>query len=137
VLVAEDNRADLFLIREALAQLDAELHVAGDGEEAIRYLARIEADPAALCPDLVILDINLPKHKGNEVLEALRGNPRCRQTPVLVVTTSDSQCDREMMDQLGTDGYFRKPSEYVEFMKLGEVARLLLDKKGEPRAHRI
>ena len=110
MLVAEDNRADLFLIREALAPLDVELHVAGDGEEAIRYLARVEADPEALCPDLVILDINLPKRNGNEVLKALRSNARCGQIPVLVVTTSDLQRDREMMDGLGTQGYFRKPS---------------------------
>jgi DNA-binding response OmpR family regulator len=80
-------------------------------------------------PDLVILDINLPRKSGREVLRALRQSPNCGRTPVLVVTSSDSQRDRDEMANLGASLYFRKPSDYNEFMKLGDVVKTLLAKE--------
>jgi chemotaxis family two-component system response regulator Rcp1 len=128
ILVVEDNRADLFLIRDALgaAQVNAEIHVAEDGEKALRFLDAAQNDESAPCPSLVLLDINLPRKKGGDVLRHIRQMSRCADTLVLVVTSSDSPRDRQEMDSLGTNGYFRKPSEYAEFMKLGHVVRALL-----------
>jgi chemotaxis family two-component system response regulator Rcp1 len=128
ILVVEDNRADLFLIRDALASagVDADIHVAEDGEKALRFLDAAQSDESAPCPVLVILDINLPRKKGGDILRHLRRLRRCADALVLVVTSSDSVRDREEMDRLGTNGYFRKPSEYAEFMKLGHVAKALL-----------
>ncbi len=129
VLIVEDNRADVFLIREAIqsARVEATLHVVSDGDKAIRFFEDADRDAAAPCPALVILDINLPKKTGREVLEWLRGSQRCAKAQVLVVTSSDSQRDRDDMGRLGAGEYFRKPSDYESFLKLGEIVRRLLD----------
>lgn len=101
ILIAEDSPADVFLIREALAGVDAEIHIFADGEKIIEFLAQVERDPQMPCPDLLLLDINLPKHKGGEILKAIRSGARCGKTKVLVVTSSDSITDRARMDRLG------------------------------------
>lgn len=130
--MAEDNQADIFLIREALAKLGAELEFVNDGEKAIRYMDRVDASDDVPCPSLIIIDINLPKKHGGEVLAHLRKSRRCASAPVLVVTSSDSEEDRHAMARLGIDAYFRKPSDYEEFLKLGDVAGALLS--GTPEA---
>jgi two-component system, chemotaxis family, response regulator Rcp1 len=133
ILVVEDNKADVFLIREALeaARLEADLQVAPDGEKALQFFEEVDRNDAAPCPDLVIIDINLPRKHGGEVLRHMRNSRRCANALVLVVTSSDSDRDREEMGRLGANGYFRKPSDYHDFMKLGEiVAGLLLKNPG-------
>jgi two-component system, chemotaxis family, response regulator Rcp1 len=124
----EDNRSDVFLIRTALASanLEVALHVFPDGEKATRFFEDVDADDSIPCPALVILDINLPKKHGGEVLQQMRKSRRCSEARVVVVTSSDSAVDRSRMANLGIDGYFRKPSDFEEFMKLGEVVRALL-----------
>ena len=77
-------------------------------------------------PDLVILDINLPKRQGREVLDVMRRTRRSANAAVLVVTSSNSDRDREEMGALRVDAYFRKPSEYESFLQLGELAKKLL-----------
>jgi len=126
--VIEDNDADVFLIREALetAGIDADLTVIEDGDAAIRYFEQADASDAVACPDLILIDINLPKRHGGEVLEYMRATRRCAGLDVLVVTSSDSARDRQMMASLGASRYFRKPSDYDEFMTLGEEVRSLL-----------
>src|SRR5689334_5794974 len=71
VLIVEDNEADVFLIEEAIGttKLPLSLHIVNDGDQAVRFFDRVDADPAAPCPVLVILDINLPKKQGSEVLK--------------------------------------------------------------------
>jgi chemotaxis family two-component system response regulator Rcp1 len=130
ILIVEDNRADVFLIREALreASVDAELQVVADGEKAVAYFEAVDADDAKVCPALMILDINLPRRHGGEVLEEMRMSRRCAHTRVLVVTSSDSADDRAAMARYGADAYFRKPSDYEEFLKLGVVVGRLLAK---------
>jgi len=137
ILIVEDNRADLFLIRESIANahVDAEIHVVSDGEMAIRWLDHADQDLTAPCPSLVILDINLPKKPGREVLGALRRSRRSAGTAVVVVTSSDSERDRAEMQALGVSEYFRKPSEYDSYMKLGELVRDVLHRPPEPQAH--
>jgi CheY-like chemotaxis protein len=129
ILVVEDNRADVFLIREALeaARIDADVQVVADGEQAMRVFQQADRDPASLCPALVLLDINLPKRQGRDVLKQLRQSVRCANASVLIVTSSDSAQDREEMTRLGAKGYFRKPSDYRDFMKLGDIVKALLD----------
>lgn len=128
ILVVEDSKADVFLIREAIeaTQLDAELQIVPDGEKAIRFFKQADLDPSIPCPALILLDLNLPRQGGGEVLRQIRGSRRCANVLVLVVTSSDSNRDREEMSNLGVNGYFRKPSEHVEFMKLGQVVREIL-----------
>jgi two-component system, chemotaxis family, response regulator Rcp1 len=124
----EDNKGDVFLIREAMetAHLNVDLHFAQDGEKALRFFQEVDRDDSLPVPALVIIDINLPKKHGGEVLEGMRNTRRCAHALVLVVTSSDSAQDRETMATLGANGYFRKPSQYEEFMKLGQIVKILL-----------
>jgi chemotaxis family two-component system response regulator Rcp1 len=128
VLIVEDNESDVFLIQEALeaAKLPVAIHVVRDGEQAVRFFELADADGNVPCPALVILDINLPRKQGGEVLKYMRTTRRCGKAVVIAVSTSDSLRDREQMTNLGANGYFRKPSEYDEFMKLGGLVRQLL-----------
>jgi DNA-binding response OmpR family regulator len=114
-------------VREAirLEGLPVDVHVASDGEAAIRFIAAADNDPAAPCPDLLLLDINLPKSDGFEVLRRLHASAKCREAPVLMITSSDSPTDRGQAAGLGA-GYFQKPESYDEFMKLGSVLRKML-----------
>jgi DNA-binding response OmpR family regulator len=118
----------VFLIQEAIrsANVSAALDLVADGEQALRYIDAVERDDAAECPILIILDINLPKRHGGEVLERLRQTAKCANATVLVVTSSDSSSDREAVAPFGVRAYFRQPSEYDDFMKLGQIVRGLL-----------
>jgi CheY-like chemotaxis protein len=128
ILIVEDSKADLFLIREAIAAagVNATLYVVSDGQEAIQFLDNVDLRVVP-CPDLVLLDLNIPKKDGTEVLRHLRQSAGCKKSLVLVVTSSDSSRDRAAVNALGTNGYFRKPSVYADFLKLGEVVRNLLE----------
>jgi two-component system, chemotaxis family, response regulator Rcp1 len=136
ILIAEDSRSDVFLIRQAIEKsgLDVQLYVADDGEKAVKFFEQADADLTAPCPDLILLDINMPRYKGGNILRRLRTSLRCAGALVLVVTSSDSQADREEMIALGADGYFRKPSDFAEFMKLGDLIRQLLTGSDAPPA---
>jgi len=131
--VAEDNRADEFLIRESIVRvkLKAEVHIVRDGEKAIRFFEQADTDESAPCPSLVILDLNLPKKHGREVLLQLRQSRRCAGALVLIVTSSDLERDRTEMKQLGAHDYFCKPSKYEDYMKLGDVVKRLLEGRPE------
>ena len=126
----EDNAADVFLIRSAIqtAEIAADIHVVRDGEQAVKFFEQADNDPTAPCPALVILDINLPKKQGGEVLEQIRRSGRCSGALVIAVSTSDLPYDRENMLRLGANGYFHKPSEYHDFMKLGTLVKDLLSR---------
>ncbi|HVW09706.1 MAG TPA: response regulator [Bryobacteraceae bacterium] len=135
ILVVEDNAADLFLIQDAIrgAGITGEVHVARDGRKAVEFLDGVHTGASAACPDLLLLDLNLPLRNGVEVLKHLRGTHRCRHIPVIIVTSSNSEPDREAARALGATRYFRKPSNYEEFMKLGSIVRgLLADATEEP-----
>jgi two-component system response regulator len=109
-----------------MVHLDVDLQVAKDGETAICFFESVDADTSSPCPSLVILDINLPKKQGGDVLRQMRKTTRCANAPVLVLTSSDSERDRNEMKELGVKAYFRKPSDYESFLQLGEVARKLI-----------
>jgi DNA-binding response OmpR family regulator len=128
ILVIEDNSADVLLIRRAIkgSHINAEIRVLTDGAQAIQAFEDYDANPSLPCPSLVILDINLPKKLGGEVLRHLRKAKSCSQALVIVVSTSDAQNDRDAMEGLGANAYFRKPSEFAEFMKLGDIVKSVL-----------
>jgi chemotaxis family two-component system response regulator Rcp1 len=108
------------------AKLDVDIFVVKDGEQAIRFFDVADSDDQTSCPDLVILDINLPKRHGGEVLKHIRKSSKCAQAVVIAVSTSDSPRDREDMLNAGANGYFRKPSEHADFMKLGDIIKNML-----------
>jgi DNA-binding response OmpR family regulator len=125
----EDSKPDALLIREAIksAAIDADLHFVQDGEKATDFFDAADEDDRSPCPNLLLLDLNLPKKSGTEVLTHMRSSRKCKGTKVLIVTSSDSPRDREAVAALGANEYFRKPSGYPEFLKLGELVKRLLE----------
>jgi CheY-like chemotaxis protein len=128
VLLVEDNLGDVFLFREALraANVDYDITVINDGAEALEYVNDPQRYRIAGIPDLAVLDLNLPKVEGTEVLEALRMNPELADVPVAVLTSSPSPRDRAKAVQLGARRFITKPLDLDEFLNIGEVLRQLL-----------
>jgi|SRR6185369_11892711 DNA-binding response OmpR family regulator len=128
LLLIEDNPADVELVEEALAEaaLDYGLSVVRDGRQAIDFIEYLEAEAGYGCPDLVLLDLNLPKVSGEEVLNRMRASRKCRAAKVLVISSSDTPSDKERMMKLGANEYFHKPSSLKQFMELGPRVRALL-----------
>ena len=130
ILMIEDNPADVHLIREALDEqkVPYEFTPIEDGELASAHLAAIEAGAKAR-PDIVLLDLNLPKISGDVLLQRIRQNRSMSGTPVLVLTSSDSPRDRALVEQLGATAYLRKPSNLDQFMAIGHQVFQLLRSK--------
>jgi CheY-like chemotaxis protein len=128
VLMVEDNGTDVFVIKRVLEEcgLDHHVRVAGDGQEALLYLRNLAEDPSSPGPALVLLDLNVPKITGIEVLQRLRNSPRCGSTPVIVVTSSVSEQDRLAVESLGAAAYFQKPNDLSAYMQLAQVIKRIL-----------
>ena len=129
ILLAEDNRGDVLLVRESLREhrIKHELYVVRDGQEALDYVGRMGGTDEVPYPDLILLDLNLPKVDGSTVLGELRQHPESARVPVIVVTSSDSAKDKERMAQFGISCYFRKPTEYEDYMQLGSIVKQVLE----------
>jgi chemotaxis family two-component system response regulator Rcp1 len=127
IFLAEDNPADAGLVRRALEEhgVEGELIVIVDGEKAIEYIQAIEAE-AAPCPDLAIVDLNLPKKPGREVLQRVRLSARCRHIPVVILSSSDAERDKADAMRFGASRYLRKPSKLDEFLSLGAIFKAVL-----------
>jgi DNA-binding response OmpR family regulator len=134
ILLIEDSEPDVFLVREALEQceLSVGLEVLEDGERAVVLIDRIDHE-GIRAPDLILLDLNLPKRSGAQVLERIRRSPVCVQTPVVIFTSSDSPKDKAQTAELGAT-FFRKPSRLNEFMMLGPLVERLLKENKLPRS---
>ncbi len=131
ILVAEDNPADVYLIRAALQEhgIDLPLQVAADGREVLQIICQLEG-MAETQLNLIILDLNLPRHDGIEILQRLRESERLGHVPVVVLTSSDSPRDRILASELGAASYLRKPSSLEQFLGLGAVFKELLGRAG-------
>jgi two-component system, chemotaxis family, response regulator Rcp1 len=128
IVMMEDNPADVLLMREALREqgLEVDLLVVPDGEAA---LAWVGANASA---DLILLDLNLPRHDGIEVLERIRGTLSLRDVPVAVVSSSDSPHDRAGAERLGADRFIAKPCTLDEFLLIGVEIKSLLAQRTRP-----
>ena len=120
ILLVEDNAADIRLTREALreAKVLNELHVARDGVEALDFLHARGDFEGSVRPDLVILDLNLPRKDGKEVLADMKSDPSLRSIPVAVLTTSAAEIDVLQSYDLGANCYLTKPVDLDQFMKV-------------------
>ncbi len=116
-------------MREAIesAGIDADIQVLRDGHAATKYFDEAGTNPNRPCPDLILLDMNLPKKSGSEVLAHLRASARCKDAKVLIVSSADAHQTRAALELLHIAAYFKKPSSYAEFMKLGTIVRGLLE----------
>jgi CheY-like chemotaxis protein len=113
--IVEDNKMDVFLIRDALKEacVRGSVRVVADGKAATAFFDQADADENEPCPALILLDMNLPKKSGAEVLKHLRANTRCRRAAVLIVSSSDAPRERTEVASFDVAGYFKKPGEYA------------------------
>lgn len=111
ILLVEDNPEDVRLTKEALIDtgLESTLNHVADGEEAIKYLERAGQYDASCRPDLILLDINMPKMDGHQVLEYMQGKPELEEIPVVLLTVSRDQIDIERALNTGMNYYLNKP----------------------------
>jgi CheY-like chemotaxis protein len=128
VLLAEDNPAEQNLARRAFheARVDCDLRIVSDGEEALQYLERRGpyADPAlSPRPSLLLLDLNMPRLDGRQVLQRLKQHPELRALPVVVLTTSSAEQDVSNSYQLGCNLFVQKPFLLQEFIAALEALR--------------
>lgn len=119
ILLVEDNPGDVFLTQEAFREgrLAHRLSVVEDGEEAMRFLRREGKHSNAPQPDLILLDLNLPKKDGRELLGEVKSDPELRQIPVIVLTTSGAEQDIARAYKLHANCYLTKPIQMDDFLK--------------------
>ena len=122
VFIAEDNPGDVMVIELALREEGIQYHLtpARDGEDAVQLIKRMGKPNEPACPDVMLLDLNLPKVTGVEVLAEFRKHPECRETPVVVVTSTALPSEMADIQQLGPVHYFQKTVHLDEFLKLGK-----------------
>ena len=120
VLLVEDSPGDVRLTQEALrdANRSIRLHVASDGVEAMAFLRREGAHARAPRPDLVLLDLNLPKMDGREVLSQIKSDDNLATIPTIILTTSHAEADITMSYELGANCYLSKPVQLDAFDRL-------------------
>lgn len=119
ILLVEDNEGDIILTTEALEEgrILHKLSVVRDGREAVDFLNKDGAFVKALAPDLILLDVNLPKMNGHEVLRFIKQHDTLKKIPVIMLTTSSSQEDIDSSYQNYANCYITKPIEVGDFMK--------------------
>jgi two-component system, chemotaxis family, response regulator Rcp1 len=120
ILLVEDNPGDVRLTREALAEgkVRNNLYVAVDGVKALEFLRREGEYAGAVRPDLVLLDLNLPRKDGREVLAEIKSDPALRSIPVVVLTTSKAEEDILRSYDLHANAYVTKPVDFNRFIEV-------------------
>ena len=118
ILLVEDNPGDVRLTREVLKEIEipTRLYVCGDGEEALDFLHSRGKYPAAVQPDLVLLDLNLPRRDGREVLAKIKADLSLRSIPVVILTTSSAEQDVARSYDLHANCYITKPVDLERFL---------------------
>lgn len=120
ILLVEDNPGDVRLTREALKEGKVlnHLHVVEDGEDAVRFLRREGEFDGAVRPDLVLLDLNLPRKSGHEVLEEIKSDTDLRRIPVVVLTSSEAETDIARSYDRYANAYITKPVDLDQFISV-------------------
>ena len=130
ILLAEDNPGDVLLFREALNSrgLPCKVVVAADGQKAMDLLANETASTPGWRPDLIVLDVNLPKYNGDSVLRHVRGQSWLKGVPVIMLTSSPSPGDRAAAIDLGANLYLQKSSDLDELLEVGRIVEAILER---------
>lgn len=120
ILLVEDNPADVRLLKELLSEQEAAPNIQWvmDGHEALDYLLQRNEHKNAARPDYVVLDLGLPRISGYEVLKEIKEDPRFKNIPVIILTTSRNPLDRDQCNQLGADSFLSKPRSLKGFEDL-------------------
>lgn len=122
ILLAEDNTDHVFLIKKAFSKVrnsefKYNLHIVNDGEEVLKYVKNKGEYAGKPRPDIILLDLKMPKKDGFDVLKELKGEPRFKTIPVLVLTSSTDEKDVARSYALGSNLYITKPLRFEEFME--------------------
>ncbi len=119
ILLVEDNEGDILLIREAFeeAKLVITISIAKDGEKAIKFLEKQDDYKDEKTPDLIILDVNLPRKNGHEVLCHIKQSTTLKHLPVIMLTTSSSERDISLSYKNHANCYITKPVDVEDFLK--------------------
>lgn len=125
LLLVEDNPNDVFLLRKAFEKSGVNFYfnIATDGKEALDYLNKKEKYEQAKTPGIIILDLNLPKKNGFEVLKEIKNDKQLKKIPVIIFTTSASEEDIARSYELSANCYIVKPSSYKELLKVVELIK--------------
>lgn len=123
ILLVEDNAADVYLIRDAIEREGIQAHVVvlADGDKAVCHL-----ELGGETPDLIVLDLNLPKKNGIEVLEYIRANAVYRNMPAILFTSSSSRVERARIDALGVSAFLLKSFDLDEYNRIGPAIKSAL-----------
>lgn len=123
ILLVEDNPGDVRLTQEALEEnkICNKLHVARDGVEAMKFLRKMNGYKDAPRPDLILLDLNMPKKDGREVLAEVKADEKLRSIPVVILTTSDADDDVAKAYQMYANCYIRKPIDLNRFIEVIKI----------------
>jgi CheY-like chemotaxis protein len=126
ILMADDDAEDCLLVRDALLETgqSCDLRFVRDGEELFDYLrhaGEYEEPPSAPPPDLILLDLKMPRKDGRETLRELKSDPRFRHIPVVALTTSTAGDDVEFSYCVGANSYITKPASFREWMRIFDV----------------
>ena len=132
ILLIEDNPADVDLLRRAFksARLDCELTLMEDGAEMMALVRGEGPYAEAPAPDLVVLDLNLPKKDGVEVLQAMRATPQFSEVPVAILSSSSSPRERARVEQFHIGRFITKPPDLDEFLQIGSTLKSFLSSLG-------
>lgn len=125
ILLVEDNPADSWLFREAMKMnaWNINLHVVTDGEQAIHYLKGLDSQSQSIKPDLILLDLNLPRKDGRQVLADIKSDSNLRGIPVIILTTSSDSRDVRMAYDMSASCFIHKPVELEQFCAMVERIR--------------
>jgi CheY-like chemotaxis protein len=134
VFLVEDNAADVDLFRMALADacVDCDLVVFEDGSDLVDYVRRHRGETDGCMPDLVILDLNLPKIGGLEVLQMIRQEPDYQKVRIAVLSSSPSVRERDKLVSFQISEFITKPPDLDKYLEIGKTVRKLLDEAGKP-----
>jgi len=130
ILLVEDNKGDVGLIEEVFeeAKIRNNLHVAEDGEEALLYLHGEGKFSGSPRPDIILLDLNLPKKDGREVLKEIKEDSNLKNIPVVILTTSNAEKDILRAYDLHANAYITKPLDFDQFIKVvGSIENFWLE----------
>ncbi|MEN8745041.1 MAG: response regulator [Polaribacter sp.] len=118
ILLIEDNRIEIMKMKRAISFLKLKHTIASetDGEAALRYLKK-----EALLPDIILLDLNMPKISGIEFLSLLKNDQKLHHIPIIILTTSDNKKDVTACYEIGVSGYILKPLKYEDYVKKIEI----------------
>ncbi|MBA3684371.1 MAG: response regulator [Planctomycetes bacterium] len=120
ILLVDDNAGDVDLTQEAFRECSVHAHfyIAGDGHEALQFLMREGAFVEAPTPDLIILDLNLPRLSGRDVLRRIKSTPELRRIPIVVLSTSSSAQDIHACYELMANTYIVKPTQWEDLLRV-------------------